>query len=202
MTEPLAETSWDYLARVVASSSDKVAWTRARSRGVTATDAAKLSGPAAVQAAVWDKLHGSRFSGSAYTEHGKTREPVIAEWVRAEHGFEPSALLFHAAEDRRHLATPDGIKELPNGRVELCEIKTTAKGWRSIPRNYLRQVWWQQYVLGADRTLFVWEEHRDFTPLAAEPESRWVDRDDAAITDLIELANRMLTALLRQGSQV
>ena len=201
MTEPLAITSGHH-TRVLASSTDRVAWIRARSRGVTATDAAKLSGPAAVQQAVWDKLHGTRFTGSAYTEHGKAREPVIAEWVRSQHGFEPSSLLFHAEADRRHLATPDGIRELDGGGIELCEIKTTAKSWRSIPRNYLRQVWWQQYVLGAERTLFVWEEHRDFQPISDVPEARWIERDDAAIADLIDLANRMLTALLRQGSHL
>ena len=44
---------------------------------------------------------------------------------------------------------------LAGGRVQLCEIKTTNKSWRSIPRSYMRQVWWQQHVLGAERTLAV-----------------------------------------------
>ena len=50
--------------RIVADASDRVAWLRARSQGITATDAAKLSSRAAVRSAAWEKLHGSR-GGSA-----------------------------------------------------------------------------------------------------------------------------------------
>ena len=75
------------------------------------------------------------------------------------------------------------------------EIKTTGKAWRSIPRHYLRQIWWQQYVLGADRTLFVWERHDEFVPVADEPECRWVDRDDDQIRGLVQLADLVLDRL-------
>lgn len=186
-----------YLDRVLATSDDRVAWLRERSRGITATDAAKLATEASIHKAVWDKLHGGFFGGSAYTEHGKTREPIIAEWARREYGIEPSRTLFHAEFERRHLATPDGLRVGRGGELELCEIKTTTKPWRSIPRNYLRQVWWQQYVLGAERTLVVWEEHRDFVPVADEPQSIWVDRDETQIEILVGYANRMLAALAR-----
>ncbi|MDF2575869.1 MAG: recombinase [Agromyces sp.] len=182
--------------RIVADASDRVAWLRARSRGVTATDAAKLASRASVRTAAWDKLHGSRgFGGSRFTDHGRTREPVIADWVRRTHGIDPSSLLFHAASDNRHLATPDGLHVTPQGALELCEIKTTSRAWRGIPRTYLRQVWWQQYVLGAERTLFVWEHHEDFVPVDAEPRSRWIDRDDDQIAILVHLANELLAAL-------
>jgi len=66
---------------------------------------------------------------------------------------------------------------------------------RSIPRHYLRQIWWQQYVLGADRTLFVWERHDGFVPVADEPECRWVDRDDDQIRGLVQLADLVLDKL-------
>jgi hypothetical protein len=183
--------------RVVADSGDRVAWLRARARGVTATDAAKLSSRTAVRSAAWEKLHGTggrRFGGSRFTDHGREREPVIADWARREHGILPSSLLFHAESDRRHLATPDGLVMRTNGALELCEIKTTAKAWRGIPRGYLRQVWWQQYVLGAERTLVVWEHHEDFVP-TGEPECRWVDRDDDQIAILIGLAEELLTLI-------
>lgn len=170
---------------------------RERSRGITATDAAKLATPNSVHKAVWDKLHPSFFGGSAFTEHGKTREPIIAAWAANEYDIEPSTRLFHAEHDRRHLATPDGVHLTADGVLELCEIKTTAKPWRSIPRNYLRQVWWQQYVLGAERTLVVWEEHRDFVPVAEAPLCQWVDRDDEQIEQLVRLANAMLAEMLR-----
>ena len=172
-----------------------MAWLRARSRGITATDVAKLSTARSIDAAAWEKLHGSRFGGNVYTEHGKAREPVIADWVLREHGIEPSQALFHAAMDVRHLATPDGLVERDGGRLELAEIKTTNKVWRSIPRHYLRQIWWQQYVLGAERTLMVWERHEDFVPVG-DPECRWIDRDEDEIERLVKLAGQLIDTLI------
>jgi hypothetical protein len=186
-----------HLARIVADSTDRVAWLRARSRGITATDVAKLSTPRSVYAAAQQKLHGTGFTGNAYTEHGKAREPEIAAWVLGEYGIQPSTALFRSATDARHLATPDGLALRQEGTLVLAEIKTTNKGWRSIPRHYLRQVWWQQYVLGAERTLFVWEQHNDFVPIG-EPECRWVDRDENEIAMLVSLADQLL-ALIASG---
>ncbi|MFC9918532.1 YqaJ viral recombinase family protein [Agromyces binzhouensis] len=187
--------------RIVADSGDRVAWLRARARGVTATDAAKLASESSVRAAANEKLHDGRsrgFGGSRYTDHGREREPVIARWARAEHGIAPSSLLFHAESDRRHLATPDGLKVLGDGTLELCEIKTTSKPWRGIPRGYLRQVWWQQYVLGAERTLVVWEQHDGFVPIG-DPQCRWVDRDEDQIAQLVRLAGMLLEAIRPQS---
>lgn len=196
----LREPAHPHERRVVADASDRVAWLRARSRGVTATDAAKLASAASVRAAANEKLYGTRgrgFGGSRYTDHGREREPVIAEWVRQEHGIAPSSLLFHAERDERHLATPDGLRVVATGSVELCEIKTTSKPWRGIPRGYLRQVWWQQYVLGADRTLLVWEQHDGFVPVG-EPQCRWVDRDENQVAQLVRLADLLLEAIRPQ----
>jgi len=182
-------------ARVLADSTDRVAWLRARSRGITATDVARLSSPRAVQAVVLDKLYGNGFGGNAYTDHGRAREPEIARWVQRHHAIAPSSRLFHAEGSDRHLATPDGVGMLDDGTVVLAEIKTTKKAWSSIPRSYLRQVAWQQYVLGAERTLVVWERHVDFVPVDAEPECRWVERDDSEIHRLVTLADAVLDAL-------
>lgn len=97
--------------------------------------------------------------------------------------------------DLRHLATPDGLAFRGTGAVELAEIKTTNKEWRSIPRNYLRQVWWQQYVLGAERTLMVWERHENFVPVG-DPECRWIDRDENEIERLVKLAGELIDVLI------
>ena len=186
-----------YRERVVADATDRVAWLRERSRGVTATDVARLTGEKAVRAVVHDKLLGSSFSGNAYTQHGREREPEIGRWVARQHpGMRGNSALFHADGQRTHLATPDGIRER-DGIVELCEIKTTRSAWKSIPRHYLRQVWWQQYVLGAERTLVVWEQHHDFVPVSGVPETRWVDRDDNEIHKLVGLADQVLAAMRR-----
>lgn len=188
-------------SRIIADSSDRVGWLRARSRGITATDVAKLSTPHSIQVAANAKLHGTGFTGNVYTDHGRRREPEIAAWVAATHGIEPSSALFRAEVEHRHLATPDGVVSTPDERVVLAEIKTTTKAWRSIPRNYLRQVWWQQYVLGAERTLVVWEQHDNFVPIGDEPLCQWVDRDETQISRLIALANQLIDELHRRTSR-
>lgn len=188
-------------ARIVADSTDRVAWLRARARGITATDVAGLSTPRSIETAATAKLHGTGFTGNAYTDHGRRREPEIARWVAATHGILPSTALFRAREEARHLATPDGLTVVGDA-VHLCEIKTTTKPWRSIPRNYLRQVWWQQYVLGAERTLVVWEEHRDFVPVDDEPRSVWIDRDNAEIGKLVQLADSLIDELHRRTTKM
>ncbi len=187
-----------HLSRIVADSTDRVAWLRARSQGITATDVAKLATEKSVHTAAREKINGSGFGGNPYTDHGRAREPEIAAWVLANYGIEPSTNLFHAAEQRRHLATPDGLGSAGNGVFELAEIKTTSKPWRSIPRSYLRQIWWQQYVLGADRTLLVWEEHDNFVPRSAVPECRWIDRDDDQISILVGFADQLIDLLNHQ----
>ncbi len=181
--------------RIVVDGNDKIAWLKARARGITATDVAKLTSARSIESAAWAKLHGSGFSGNAYTEHGKAREPHIAAWVRGEYAIHPSSALFRSGGDARHLATPDGIAVRATGTIELSEIKTTNKSWRTIPRNYLRQVWWQQYVLGAERTLVVWEQHDDFVPLG-DPKCQWVDRDDNEIHKLVTLANELIAQII------
>jgi hypothetical protein len=189
------EPAPDYRSRLVARSSDRVAWLRARSRGITATDASRLSGLASIRAVAWDKANGSGFGGNAYTDHGRAREPEIARWVSGTFGIAPSDGLFYSAGDRRHLATPDGVGTTADGTLLLAEIKTTKSAWRSVPRSYLRQIWWQQYVLGAERTLLVWEQHDDFIPIDAEPRCRWIDRDENEIHALVHLAGRVIQLL-------
>lgn len=198
VTPELAARSPQLAARIVADSRDRVAWVRARSRGITATDVATLTSANAIARAADAKLMGSGFSGNAYTAHGRVREPEIARWVAATHGILPSSALFHAVVEKRHLATPDGIAVDADGRVTLAEIKTTNKSWRSIPRGYLRQVWWQQHVLGAERTLVAWEQHDGFVPVGDEPKCAWVERDDVEIAKLVRLATALIDELHRR----
>lgn len=188
-------------ARIVADSRDRVAWVRARSRGITATDVATLTSENAIPKAADAKLIGTRFSGNAYTDHGRRREPEIAAWVAATHGILPSSALFHAVVEKRHLATPDGVGTTPSGSIMLAEIKTTNKAWRSIPRSYLRQVWWQQHVLGAERTLVAWEQHNAFVPIDDEPRCAWVERDEREIARLVRLADALIDELHRRTTQ-
>lgn len=183
--------------RIVTDGSDHDAWMQARARGITATDVAKLSTPRSIETAAQAKLFGSNFSGNVFTDHGRAREPEIAAWVQQGYGIMPSHALFHSELDLRHLATPDGVVQRPNGAIELAEIKTTNKVWRTIPRHYLRQVWWQQYVLGAERTLMVWERHENFVPVG-DPECRWIDRDENEIARLVTMAGQLIDVLIQR----
>ncbi|MEO6827130.1 MAG: YqaJ viral recombinase family protein [Microbacteriaceae bacterium] len=188
-----------HLARIVADSTDRVTWLSARRHGVTATDVARLTSVGSVAAVARDKLLGAGFAGNAFTEHGLAREPVIARWVQSEYGIRHSTSLFHATAEPQHLATPDGVLVAADGALLLAEIKTTNRPWRCIPRSYLRQVWWQQYVLGAERTLVVWEEHHEFVPVREKPRCRWVDRDENEIAQLVSLADRVLKIMNGPG---
>jgi hypothetical protein len=193
---------WDepakpHTERILAHSEDRVAWLRARASGVTATDVARLSSAKSLQSVALDKMLGTGFGGNAFTDHGRAREPEIARWVKARYKIEPSSALFHADGDLAHLATPDGVGVI-DGTLVLAEIKTTSSVWRSIPRSYLRQVWWQQYVLGAERSLMVWERHDNFVPTDTEPTVRWIDRDDNEIHVLVTLANQLLQLMRRR----
>ena len=181
--------------RMITDGSDRIAWLKARSRGVTASDAAILATERSVFTVAQSKRYGTPSIGNAYTDHGIQREPVIAAWAHTHYSFSPSSALFHAKGELRHLATPDGLTIGDGGELLLAEIKTTNKPWRSIPRNYLRQIWWQQYVLGAERTLLIWEEHSNFVPVNPEPECRWIDRDEHEIALLVNRANQLLTLL-------
>lgn len=182
-----------HTSRILAYSSDRIAWLRARSGGVTATDAARLSTQRSITAVAREKTSLRGFSGNAFTDHGRAREPHIARWVHDHFSLVPSDALFHAAPDRRHLATPDCVSD--DGTV-LAEIKTTSRPFEKVPKSYLRQIWWQQYVLGADRTLFVWEHHVDFVPVGP-PRHQWVERDEDEIAMLIDRADQLLQLLAR-----
>ncbi|WP_306420813.1 YqaJ viral recombinase family protein [Arthrobacter sp. JCM 19049] len=107
---------------MLADSSNRIEWLRARSQGITATDVAKLSTERSIKSAAWDKLYGSGFSGNPYTEHGRRREPVIANWVLENFNIFPSSQLFHSRENRLHLATPDGWASMP--RAPRCWLKS------------------------------------------------------------------------------
>jgi hypothetical protein len=44
----------------------------------------------------------------------------------------------------------------------------------------------------------VWEQHDNFVPVNAEPECRWIERDENEIHHLVNLANRVLEIVDRE----
>lgn len=169
-------------------------------------------------------------SGNRYIKRGHTREPVIAEWIGRRFNIETSGLLYAHPTEPRHLATPDCYSIDPmTGEVLLAEIKTskhdlwpfetsapasgidtlrpaTALALRTTSRTpfwtsgYYDQMQWQMHVLGAKRTLFVYEQHDnewpDPKPLG-EPVAVWVERDERRIAELLTVAESLLADIER-----
>lgn len=176
----------DLASRAVADIRDRVAWAKVRSRGTGASDAAGYSKVESAPLYAKSKLY-SPFEGNGYTRHGHEREPLMLAAFHVEQNF----LMYRSIENDRHLATPDGLKISPSGEVLPVQAKTTNKPFRTIPLRYRRQVWWEQYVLGATRTLFIWEVHDGFRPVSMEPESDFIDRDDDEIQKMITIADEV-----------
>lgn len=162
-------------------------------------------------------------SGNRYVAHGNEREPIIAAWIRRRFMIEPSNVLYIAGHDDLAIATPDGVSRDPfTGEIVVSEIKTSKHDltpgeidpdsmilvmkrgrdgrWRLDTRRhfastgYYDQMQWQMHVMSAERTLFVWEQHHDFTPVAV-PEWCWVLRDQRRIDELIAIRDEFVAEL-------
>jgi len=177
------------MKRIVAHSDDRDAWLEARNKGVTASNAASLATPNSIESILKSKFY-TDFVGNAATEWGIEREPLLLEWA----GFSQNKYLLHAEDNKRFMATPDGIKETKTG-VELCQVKTSSKPLGKIPATYWRQMQWEMYVADANRNLLVWEHHENFVPVDLQPVSVWVDRDEDAINQIKQLATALLGQL-------
>jgi len=178
--------------RKVADSDQHDVWLEARMSGVTASDVANFEEGADLSKLVYKKLHNT-FKGNVWTDWGLEREPHILKWA----GFKQNTTLFRSADTPRFMATPDGYRMTESG-LELCQVKTTSKGWAGIPANYLRQVQWEMYVMDARKNFLVWEQHSQFIPISLEPESRWIDRDDDEINRLVGMAKEFIIELDKQ----
>jgi hypothetical protein len=203
--------------RVVADKRvDEAAWLSARRGGVTATEVAKLAKGSAGYSAglVAEKKSGKRtFFGNKYTDWGLAREEVLVNSTLKFEGFVGTDTLFHAAENRRHLATPDGLYT-SDGSLFTAEIKTgkhdlTPGSDFFEGSGYRDQIQWQMYVCGVDSALYVWEQHDDVWRLNADSDvleptpflacQEWLGRDQKRIDELILIANDFL-ALLDGGA--
>lgn len=200
---------------IVSEQEDRPAWLAARAVGVTATMIKKLmqGGPGAVASLVRENLEGDfpNLESVPRVAWGRAREEFIATWIEAQWGIKPTSTLFYAEAEVRYMATPDGIGEGFDGDCLNSEIKTGMHDldpedpagyfWES---GYYYQIQWAMLVTGALQSLFVWEQHdndwsgwpaRGPQILHAEPRYRWIQRDDAVISDMIQKAEEYLRAL-------
>ena len=140
VTLELAALSPTLASRVVADSRDRVAWVRARSRGITATDVASLTSVNAIAQAADAKLMGSGFSGNAYTAHGRVREPEIAGWVAATHGILPSSAPCSTPSSRSAISRrPTASSSTQTGASPSARSRRpTSRGAASLARTCVR----------------------------------------------------------------
>lgn len=204
----------DLLARAGASDQDRALWLAERAQGVTATEIAGLKTGQKNQDDLIAVKLGRKvdtFTGNQYTDWGKEREPVIAEALRGM-GIEPESRVFHGIGDSRHLASPDGLGVDFDDALIVSEIKTAAydlpPGSQMLAKKgYVHQMQWAMHVTGAGRCRFVVEERLTTAwdalkrPIAFEPgpvHEYWIERDDAAIAELVKIADEFLAELDRQ----
>lgn len=195
------------MLRAGASDSDRDQWLAERRRGISATEIRDLMLGAITDKQLADLKLGRRkdsFSGNAYTAWGNEREPVIAEHLRTAFDIAPESRVFHAADDPRKLASPDGLGVEFDGTLLASEIKTAGPKYDLRPgsddfkaKGYGDQALWVLRVTGAARALFAWE-CRLGQPGAfecGELRTAWIERDEVRIAQLDARADQFLAVL-------
>jgi hypothetical protein len=168
---------------------------------VSATTVAKAaSGPAGYDAELQKALfpEDNIVEDNAYMKFGRDYEEWIVNGLPLEYRIKPNDWLIRGDGDYRwHLATPDGLND---DWSIIAEVKTTGKDWEgsAIPIQYRRQVQWQLHVTGAQKCVFAWllratSQSGEFVPAWMEPKHIIMERDEAMIADLIEVAQRFIT---------
>lgn len=190
------------------SDRDRDAWMAARADSVSATLAAKLGMAPDLDWTITEqvrlKIEGDPFTGNGYTEWGKHREPFLERAGQERHGIVGESCLFFARANRRHSASPDGIRIHPDtGDVGLGEYKTSGKRLdlaKVHSNGYFYQMQWQMYVMEASHCWLMWEwRHEDPTqPMGFRAEiggEHLIMRDDEVIEELKRRADLFLDAL-------
>jgi hypothetical protein len=199
-------------SRAGASDADRLVWLAERRQGITATEIRDLFiGAKSMQALINEKLSDEPTPDLSHVPvigWGKRREPVIAEQLRGE-GFEPESRVFRHPVNRRHLASPDGVRVDFDEQLQVSEIKTC---WEDLPpgsphldqKGYVIQCQWVMYVIGATRCRFVVEERielPDGSFEAGDLHRYWLQRDDSVIAQLVAKADEFLAELERQRAE-
>lgn len=173
------------------SSSDEKAWHRERARRVTKSRATQLVNPSI---ATFKRIHAEQsFKGSDATRRGHRLEPVVATWVEAQLGIPESQVLYAHEQNPMHAATPDCALE-DEGEWSVVEIKTTVEDWsQGLPRNIIRDVLWQRYVMDAGYSAVAWwQVDEQGQPITLEPILEEVGEDPAELQSMIDGATAYL----------
>ena len=170
-------------------------WLAERIDRLTATEVARLWRSAAEWAKVRaEKAGAERPAANAVMQWGIDREPALVRYAQTiDPLIVPNSDLW-VSDDGPWAATPDGVAEVPGGRL-VCEVKTgSERGLTDKWEQYMRQVQWQLFVCEADSCLFVWEirDEDDMGFTAGRRDYMWVDRNEDQILELLDIAERFL----------
>ena len=197
-----------YRDRILADGSDRDAWKVARFPVIGASDAKSLAKPESVPLYLAAKLRRDVFTGNVFTDNGYRWEPIILGWAGHEH----NVALFRSPDEAGFAATPDGVTELPNGRVALAECKVKhvelTKRTKGPTLGEWRQVSWQFRVFPeADYLDWCWgdvDKNGDGEDLIDdEPKFMRIYPDNPKVIDLqqriepiaVDLLSRLRAAL-------
>jgi predicted phage-related endonuclease len=183
---------------LASKSQDEAAWLEARRTGVTATEVATAATPAGFRDALEQRRNPQPVDVNGYMAFGLLWEDWIADKVARTYQIFPNDFLI-AGEDRRHLATPDGLSE---NHTAIGEYKTTGKDWGTVeklPVKYKRQIQWQLHVTGAEFCIVAWllrdvSPEGEFVPAWFKPKFGIVFRDEDMIGKLVDVAGRLIDA--------
>ena len=180
---------------VASKAADEAAWLAARRGGVTATEVSTAATPAGFRDALEQRRNPQPVEVNAYMSFGLLWEDWVIDKIAREFPVRANDFLI-AGEDRRHLATPDGLSD---DHTLIAEVKTTGKDWGTVeklPIKYRRQVQWQLHVTGAELCVVAWllrvEQDGGFVPGWWMPKFGVVERDVKMIADLVDVAERLL----------
>jgi hypothetical protein len=180
---------------LVSKSADEAGWLEARRGGVTATEVATAATPAGFRDALEQRRNPQPVEVNAYMSFGLLWEDWVMDKVARTYQIYANDFLI-AGENRKHLATPDGISE---SHRAIAEVKTTGKDWGTVDRmpiKYRRQVQWQLHVTGAEMCIVAWllrvEQEGEFVPGWFKPKFGIVFRDEKMIATLVGVAERLL----------
>lgn len=194
------------LLRVGASDTDEQLWLQERRQGLTATEIKQLVvGEIDDEMLCMSKFLQTGVEPNRYLAWGKVSEELVAhEVMRNDPLFQWEHRVFHASYHPQYLASPDMVRE-ENGVLKLGEIKTSKKDLMNpsvfYRTGYFWQMQWQMYVCGAVSNLLIAQQHNDVwvdvegadfpQPQKTYPlQYRWIDRDEAAIKQLVERAEQ------------
>jgi hypothetical protein len=168
-------------------------WLEARTHGVTATAVARAATASgfAAEVASWSE---PPFLGNEYTDFGTWAERYLLEHAHRTEGILPSDWLIRG-DVEWHMGTPDGLSL---DHQTIAEAKTGGAMPASVKREHRDQCLWNMHVTGAIRCLYLFQTRvagpNGYYLGLIEPWTRWVERDDTRIEQLVGVAERLMEA--------